>query len=72
MYDDKVREFVQTMGIENIGKRLVNSKEGKVRAAACLFRHILTPCRYNFMQQTTFPCCVKLWLPLPSIQRQEH
>jgi hypothetical protein len=30
VYDDKVREFVQTMGIENIGKRLVNSKEGKV------------------------------------------
>ncbi|KAK9843892.1 hypothetical protein WJX84_011867 [Apatococcus fuscideae] len=30
VYDDKVREFVLGMGIENIGKRLVNSREGKV------------------------------------------
>ena len=33
MYDDKVREFVKDIGIENIGKRLVNSREGKVRLA---------------------------------------
>ena len=31
VYDDKVREFVTKTGIENIGRRLVNSKEGKVR-----------------------------------------
>lgn len=31
VYDDKVREFVRNIGIENIGKRLVNSKEGSVR-----------------------------------------
>ena len=30
MYDDKVREFVKDIGIENIGKRLVNSREGAV------------------------------------------
>lgn len=30
VYDDKVREFVVTIGMENIGKRLVNSREGKV------------------------------------------
>ncbi|CAL8466896.1 g6432 [Coccomyxa elongata] len=30
VYDDKVREFVTTVGLENIGKRLVNSREGKV------------------------------------------
>ncbi len=30
MYDDKVREFVKNIGIENIGKRLVNSREGAV------------------------------------------
>ena len=30
MYDDKVREFVNDIGVEGIGKRLVNSKEGKV------------------------------------------
>ena len=30
MYDDKVREFVLSTGIENIGKRLVNSRDGKV------------------------------------------
>jgi hypothetical protein len=30
VYDDKVREFVQSLGIENIGKRLINSREGKV------------------------------------------
>jgi len=30
VYDDKVREFVAEIGIENIGKRLVNSREGKV------------------------------------------
>jgi hypothetical protein len=30
VYDDKVREFVTTIGMENIGKRLVNSREGKV------------------------------------------
>merc|ERR1712054_496183 len=30
VYDDKVRDFVTDIGIESIGKRLVNSKEGKV------------------------------------------
>jgi len=30
VYDDKVRDFVVDIGIEKIGKRLVNSKEGKV------------------------------------------
>ena len=30
VYDDKVRDFVVSTGIENIGRRLVNSKEGKV------------------------------------------
>ncbi|CAL5225648.1 g8505 [Coccomyxa viridis] len=30
VYDDKVREFVKNIGIENIGKRLVNSREGAV------------------------------------------
>jgi hypothetical protein len=30
VYDDKVREFVASIGIENIGKRLINSREGKV------------------------------------------
>merc|ERR1719359_1288217 len=30
VYDDKVREFVNEIGVEGIGKRLVNSKEGKV------------------------------------------
>lgn len=27
MYDDEVRKFVSGIGIENVGKRLVNSKE---------------------------------------------
>lgn len=30
VYDDKVRDFVKNIGIESIGKRLINSKEGKV------------------------------------------
>jgi hypothetical protein len=30
VYDDKVREFVLAIGHENLNKRLVNSKEGKV------------------------------------------
>lgn len=30
VYDDKVREFVEEIGIENMGDRLVNSREGKV------------------------------------------
>jgi hypothetical protein len=30
VYDDKVREFVKNIGIENIGKRLVNSRDGAV------------------------------------------
>ena len=30
VYDDKVREFIETLGVENLGKRLVNSREGKV------------------------------------------
>jgi len=30
VYDDKVRDFVNDIGIESIGRRLVNSKEGKV------------------------------------------
>mmetsp|Transcript_11353 Transcript_11353/g.34114 ORF Transcript_11353/g.34114 Transcript_11353/m.34114 type:complete len:454 (+) Transcript_11353:122-1483(+) len=30
VYDDKVRDFVKDIGIENLGKRLVNSKEGAV------------------------------------------
>lgn len=33
VYDDKVREFVSGVGIESIGKRLINSKEGKVSFA---------------------------------------
>lgn len=30
VYDDKVRQFITATGIENLGKRLINSKEGKV------------------------------------------
>lgn len=30
VYDDMVRGFISDLGIENLGKRLVNSKEGKV------------------------------------------
>ena len=30
VYDDKVRDFVNDIGVENVGKRLVNSREGKV------------------------------------------
>ena len=30
VYDDKVRDFITNTGIENIGTRLVNSREGKV------------------------------------------
>ncbi len=27
----QVRDFIQGIGVENIGKRLINSREGKVR-----------------------------------------
>lgn len=30
VYDDKVREFIEVIGVENMGKRLVNNREGKV------------------------------------------
>lgn len=30
VYDDKVRDFVEEIGVENMGNRLVNSREGKV------------------------------------------
>ncbi|KAI8465049.1 MAG: Rubisco activase [Monoraphidium minutum] len=30
VYDDKVRDFVSNLGVENLSKRLVNSREGKV------------------------------------------
>lgn len=30
VYDDRVRAFVKDIGIESIGQRLVNSREGKV------------------------------------------
>jgi hypothetical protein len=30
VYDDKVRDFISGIGVENIGKRLINSREGKV------------------------------------------
>uniref|UniRef100_A0A7R9VL64 Ribulose bisphosphate carboxylase/oxygenase activase, chloroplastic n=1 Tax=Chlamydomonas euryale TaxID=1486919 RepID=A0A7R9VL64_9CHLO len=33
VYDDKVREFVKNLGVENMGKRLINSREGKVEFA---------------------------------------
>ena len=33
VYDDAVREFVTSIGIGNIGKRLINSAEGKVEFA---------------------------------------
>lgn len=33
VYDDAVRDFVGSIGIENIGKRLINSSEGKVEFA---------------------------------------
>lgn len=28
VYDDEVRRFISEIGVENVGKRLVNSKEG--------------------------------------------
>lgn len=28
MYDDEVRKFISGIGVEGVGKRLVNSKEG--------------------------------------------
>ena len=31
VYDDAVRAFVKEIGTENMGARLVNSKDGKVR-----------------------------------------
>ncbi len=30
MYDDEVRKWVSTTGVENLGKRLVNSRDGPV------------------------------------------
>ena len=30
VYDDKVREFVKELGVENLGKRLINNAKGKV------------------------------------------
>jgi hypothetical protein len=33
VYDDCVRDFCQNIGVDNLGKRLVNSKEGKVTFA---------------------------------------
>jgi len=30
VYDDKVRDFISSIGVDNIGTRLVNSREGKV------------------------------------------
>jgi len=33
VYDDCVRDFCSNIGVENLGKRLVNSKEGKVTFA---------------------------------------
>lgn len=30
VYDDKVRDFITGTGIENLGKRLINSKQGAV------------------------------------------
>ena len=30
VYDDKVRQFIKEQGVENLGKRLINSREGKV------------------------------------------
>jgi hypothetical protein len=31
VYDDKVRAFVKELGVENLSKRLINSREGKVQ-----------------------------------------
>eukprot|EP00877_Chromochloris_zofingiensis_P008191 jgi/Chrzof1/3625/Cz13g02230.t1_RCA2[v5.2] len=31
VYDDKVRRFVEDIGVENIGKRLINSRDGAVQ-----------------------------------------
>ncbi|GAX83390.1 hypothetical protein CEUSTIGMA_g10815.t1 [Chlamydomonas eustigma] len=33
VYDDKVREFVKEIGVENMGKRLINSRDGSVNFA---------------------------------------
>jgi hypothetical protein len=30
VYDDKVRDWIEKLGVENIGKRLINSREGAV------------------------------------------
>lgn len=39
VYDDAVRKFVQDIGSENIGARLVNSREGKVSFQSHLHCH---------------------------------
>lgn len=31
IYDDAVRKFIEEIKLENLGKRLVNSKEGEVK-----------------------------------------
>lgn len=49
MYDDKVREFVKNIGIENIGKRLINSKEGAVS-------HLVLPQPFINSRTALSPC----------------
>lgn len=47
----QVREFVEATGIENLGKRLVNSREGKVE---------FEPPKMNvetLLKCAFFPCC---------------
>ena len=37
VYDDKVRQWIEETGVDNIGKRLINSKAGKVSWATVLY-----------------------------------
>lgn len=43
VYDDKVRDFVKNIGMENIGSRLINSKDGRVSflTASCSLTFLL-------------------------------
>lgn len=48
MYDEEVRKWIKNVGVENIGKKLVNSKEGppKFEQPAMTLKRLL---EYGYM-----------------------
>lgn len=71
VYDDKVRDFVKNIGMEHIGARLINSKDGKVSllTASCNLTFSLPNVAHSFSMSRHL---VVSAIALDSVRGQSH